>query len=207
MKKLFIIASILFTTLSMNAQTSKDIYSPGKYPMYWLGIDFSTLKLVDIYDQSPEKIQEVYLKSLNHLMVTERTKFSVENMFYRPTVEYTIEKTDSIIDLIEPKQLLSNKATTLSDEELEKVISAYNFSDKEQGIGVMLIAEYFNKTLQEASYVLVAINTVDNTIIFKERYLTKAVGFGFRNYWAGSIYEVFKSTKKSYYKLRKKYTE
>ncbi len=197
-----------FAGINANAQTASDLFNTeSTVPVYWCGIDFSSTKLVDVYDQEPQKIQEVYFKSINHLLVTEREKFSVEKMFYKESVDYNIQQTDSVIDLINPELLEAKEANKIAEDKINDIVSAYDFSGYKQGIGVMLIAEYFNKTVPEAAYVLVAVKTDDNTILLKERFTTKPAGFGFRNYWAGSVYAVFKQSGKSFKKWKNKYSE
>ena len=77
------------------------------------------------------------------------------------------------------------------------MIKQYDFNGK-SGIGFALIAEGMNKNLEEASYWATFIDMKSKKVILAKRITGSAQGFGFRNYWLGSIKSVFKKMKKEF---------
>ena len=75
---------------------------------------------------------------------------------------------------------------------MKKVISSYDTKGK-TGIGLVFVAENLNKVEQIGSYYVVFFDMASKEIIDSERKVGKASGIGFRNYWAGSIFNVMKT--------------
>ena len=55
-----------------------------------------------------------------------------------------------------------------------------------------------SKGREEASYWVTFVDMKNKKVLLTKRMLGKAVGFGFRNYWAGSAKNVFKAMKKEF---------
>lgn len=75
---------------------------------------------------------------------------------------------------------------------IEKIVASYNFENIEEEIALILIVESLDKLHNYGSYWTTVVNTKTRNILFSERMIGTPKGFGFRNYWAGSIYNVIK---------------
>ncbi len=58
---------------------------------------------------------------------------------------------------------------------------------------LLFVAENLHKVDQTGSYYVVFFDMASKEIIDSEHKVGKASGIGFRNYWAGSIYNVMKA--------------
>jgi hypothetical protein len=58
---------------------------------------------------------------------------------------------------------------------------------------LIFIAENLNKSAQTGSYYVCFFDLATKEIIDSRRIVGKAVGIGFRNYWAGSVYNCMKA--------------
>ena len=72
------------------------------------------------------------------------------------------------------------------------MIQLYDLKDK-TGIGLVFIAEYLDKPGTTAVYDLVYFSMPGGNVILWEREFGTPKGFGMRNYWASTIYEILKS--------------
>jgi hypothetical protein len=71
------------------------------------------------------------------------------------------------------------------------VIAKYDTKGK-SGLGLIFVAENLHKVTQTGSYYVVFFDQETKEIVDAKQYVAKAVGIGFRNYWAGSIYNIMK---------------
>ena len=78
---------------------------------------------------------------------------------------------------------------------LKELRKMNNLSQKE-GVGVVLIAKLLNKPLEKAIYDLVIFDISTRNILYIKEVVGEASGFGLRNYWAGSIYDILRHEKR-----------
>jgi len=92
---------------------------------------------------------------------------------------------------INPSSLVITDAFKLTPEDINKVISKYDTKDK-SGTGMIFIAENLNKSVQTATFYVCFFDIATKKIIDSRMMVGKPSGIGFRNYWAGSIYNIMK---------------
>lgn len=195
MKKLFILLVFVFALPKAQAQLNSEPLKDNAKPYYWFGIDYSNVKIIDCistlitYEDSC-LIRDKYFKAWNNLTVSERKKYSVEKMLRMDTVIYDVKYINRLNAEIPITNLYAEDSQTLSDSTIKQALMAYDFEQK-SGVGVMLVAEYMNKTRVEASHVLLIFNIENREILTQKRFTTAPAGMGFRNYWAGSFYKIF----------------
>ncbi len=205
MKKIYLIGFICALFINVQAQKTKDLFTDNDFQYVWFGVDYSKVKLIgDFYatnmgDSDPTHfIKDRYFKAWNDLIRNERRKFSVENMLKTSEVTYDIRMMEEYNQKGGYDNLEALKGEFLSDETLTNSIENYDLN-YESGVGVVIIAEYLDKTMAEASYVLEIFNIATREKLIEERFVTKPAGFGVRNYWAGSLYYIFKDVAKKRY--------
>ena len=183
MKKLFVIVvACILGMLSLNAQTN--------YKTYVYGIDYSYAK-VYAADESVEQFAKAF-EGINMLIVTEPEKYDFSRIFGK-RVEVVIEPMLKIVTSADYANLKSFNST-YEEPKYSDIIKNYNISQTE-GIGVVLVAKLLSKPMSNATYELIAFDISTREILSKREVSGKAGGFGLRNYWAGSVYNVIKSVR------------
>lgn len=211
MKKILLITFIFVITNSLTAQTSfSDI--KNNHSWAWLGLDFSNTKLIGRTAFSdPEKIVDDYLPKINILVFNEAAKYDVMGAF-RMSNFYEEDSEDLADDLyfdrinssLSTDELFVDRDYSLEESDILNIIDKYNFDKVKQDISLIFIIESLDKTGECATIWVTVINTRTKDLLLSERMTGKPGGFGFRNYWAKSVFDVIKQIKKKKYKKWKK---
>ncbi len=86
--------------------------------------------------------------------------------------------------------------TRLKQEDIEKMVKQYDFSGK-KGVGLIVFMESLSKTSENGSMWVTFVDMDTKKLILTERMVGKAMGFGFRNYYAYTVYKVIQDIKKN----------
>jgi hypothetical protein len=211
MKKNILLAlafvAILFTT---KAQTVQDIFDKNYTPITWLGIDFSHVKLIGPFDliqegslSGAEAIKINYFSAWNKLVQAEPNKYDVAGMIRHESINFNTKTITRLNESCSTTDMISENDPNYSLEDIRSFVKLMNFDVKE-GIGVLMIADYLSKPAEEAKFHVVFLNMETREILICESFIGKPKGFGIRNYWAYSYYQVIESIKNSKYKAWKK---
>lgn len=190
MKKLLLLIAALGFAWSTNAQPElaevKDLY------VY--GVDFSLAKVIGA-DETAQEFAAVFPR-INQLLIDEPSKYDFAKAFRIPVAGLNITPTQTHNQACDYADLLSmsNEENNVSEEEIQKLITSYELPQGE-GTGVVFIALTLNKGIGKGSYQVVFFDIANRNIILSRMVTAKAGGFGLRNYWAGSVYNVLKSWK------------
>lgn len=211
MKKILLITFIFAITNSLTAQTSfSDIKKHHSWA--WLGLDFSNTKLIGHAAFSdPEKIVNDYLPKINILVFNEAEKYDVMKAF-RMSNFYEEDSEDLADDLYFDKinsnlstdELFVDRDYSLEESDILNIVDNYNFDKVKQDIALIFIIESLDKTGECATMWVTVINTRTKDLLLSERMTGKPGGFGFRNYWAKSVFNVIKQINKKKYKQWKR---
>ncbi len=208
-KRVYLIALFCLMVINTQAQKTRDLFVANNYKYVWFGVDYSRVKLIgDFYainmgEEEPRQvIKDKYFKSWNDLIKNERRKYCVEDMLRKSEVIYDIKMMEEHNQIGSYESLEADKGESLSKEELTDLIKSYHL-DYDSGIGIVIIAEYLDKSYKEASYVLEIFNIATREKLIEERFVTRPMGFGVRNYWAGSLYYIFKEVSARKYRTWK----
>jgi len=204
---MFLLLGGTFATKQLSAQTVADIFK-SETPITWLGVDYSDMRFIGPLDVNPSQLDE-FAKTLNDLFLREPKKYDVAAPFDKQTVTSNLKYVEKANAAMNTDQVLSSDSkdmTRFSMETVAKKVGTYGLNEK--GIGLVYITEALNKNDQEAAYWVTFVNMADGKVLLTERVTGKAVGFGFRNYWAGSFYGTLKQIKGGLYKdWKKKYSK
>jgi hypothetical protein len=154
----------------------------------WFGVDFTAAKLTLVPDD-PETIVHQYFKEINVLILTEPEKFNIKKYFNIKEVSNNIESVNEFNEKINPSSLVSYIDFKIDTNQVKNVINKYHSTDN-SGTGLILVAENLNKASKQASYYVCFFNIETKKIIDIKRMVGSVSGFGFRNYWARTIYNV-----------------
>jgi hypothetical protein len=89
---------------------------------------------------------------------------------------------------------------SLDEQQVAEVVRTYTDRSVEK-VGAIIVVETLNKIEENATMWLAIFHINSGEIIHLKRYSGKPGGFGFRNYWARSYYNVLTALKESPYKL------
>jgi hypothetical protein len=210
MKKLNLLFLILPCTLIGNAQSVHDLFRPSDVRISWLGIDYSHVKLVGNFSEfyqagvkSTWEIRDIYFPRWNAIILEEANKYDIRGMLRKYNITYDIDGVAAINAQTSLEELEAFNPVQYTRADIQSFIDHYNLDGKE-GIGIVLVAESLNKNALEAWYHFVAIDMRTRQILLHERLRGEPHGFGFRNYWANSIYRVIRNIRVYYYWTWKK---
>lgn len=212
-RKLNVVFAILLNILFVNnlaAQFTKSDIFKSSNDITWLGIDFSEVKFIgpatgwgDESTKSPTEMRDKYFPAWNELIINELKLVSkIAEAVSRPEINTAIDITASMNAKMNKREIFSENITEyqlLTEEDIQKMMRKYEFRGK-NGIGFLLIAEGMSKGREEASYWATFVDMKSKKVLLTKRVTGKAGGIGFRNYWAATYKNVFKSMKKDFKK-------
>ncbi|MCE7056475.1 hypothetical protein LZF95_17455 [Algoriphagus sp. AGSA1] len=165
-------------------------------PVTWIGIDYTQAKFVGADGFTDPADLPRFLLAWNDFVITEPDKYDVKKALGSTDVNidltYTYEKNEAI----DTKAMVQEEDHQLTQQEAEAVAKSYELSEVE-GTVALLVAECYNKKLTRGSHWLILMDAQSSEILSAERFVEKPGGFGLRNYWARTIYELLKSKGKS----------
>ena len=207
MKKILFSLLMLFSLGQAYGQfTADDVFKSSVY-MTWLGVDFSEVKFIgpasgwgEVSTKSPTEMRDKYFPEWNNLIVNEWKNFKIEEAVSRLELEQDIRAVNKANERSNKKEIFSESISDyqlLDEAKIKAMVKKYDFGDK-TGLGFLLVAEGMSKGREEASYWATFVDMKTKNVVFTRRITGKAGGFGFRNYWAGSMKSVFKTMKKEF---------
>ena len=183
MKKTLLVLLCMISAIALNAQT-------GTCTNYVYGVDYTHTK-VFAADESIADFAKAF-HGINMLLVTEMDKYDFTRVWGK-TVNVVIEPmlkitADATYDNM---MTLSNMYDELNTAE---IIKNYELPQTE-GTGLLMIAKFLDKPNACATYDLVVFDIATRDILQKREVKGYAEGFGLRNYWARTVYNIIKRTK------------
>lgn len=208
MKKiLFSLLFVISSVTLLKAQLSESSIFNTNETITWLGVDFSEVRFIgpasgwgEVSTKSPTEMRDNYFPAWNNLIVNEWKPFKIEESLHRAEVPYDIKAISKANEKSNRKEIFSESISDyqLLDESMVKsMVKKYDFDGK-SGLGFVLVAEGMSKGKEEASYWATYVDMKTKSVLLTKRVTGKAGGFGFRNYWAGSIKNALKTIKKEY---------
>lgn len=202
---LLLLVSTIALSLSVAAQSAKSFLSGGD-KVTWLGIDYSQVKLIGDFNQfsgageaTAAEIRDKYFNDWNNLVARETKKYDVAKYFKQKDVTYNTDFFNTRNSKADVKNMEVSSDPNYTLEDIKKIVKSYNFG-KMNGIAILFVAESLNRNTEKGTFHIVIVNTETKEILIHERALGKPGGFGLRNYWAASYYNIFKEVEKSYFK-------
>lgn len=207
--KFIVIISLMFLQWNVSdAQKINEFFNSSKVSVDFVGLDFSKTKLVGAEGfTDPQKIQSYYFPAWNNLLFSEMDKYSIKGAFYKSDVNYELGVVESVNQDVEYIDLVTEVAPPeFTDKDLQKIVKTYNTNDLKNSYGISFVVHSLNKLQESASIYVVVFNPKNKKVLFSKRLSGAARGFGFRNYWAGAVYNILKQIRKQKFKSwRKQY--
>lgn len=189
MKKLTLLLCILLSmsAFAQNKEKLKDISEATFY-----GVDFSKAKVYGA-SESVYDFKAAFF-SINQLFITEAKKYNVAKAFKMKIVTNLQEVEQKISAINEKDIMISQDSYKLDAAEISALIKAFPTEAKE-GTGLIFVAELLDKSHNRGHYQVVFFDIATKNIIDSWSVNAKAGGFGLRNFWARSVYQVLKDVK------------
>lgn len=196
--------TLVFVCLSAgnsHAQTLKEFFSNESTPLTYLGVDFSATKIEGEAATAAEIINK--FEPINSVIITESKKYDVAGSFKRTSVSNYLDAVQKLNEGVNPTTLKTSNVADLekglTPADIDKHVKKYDLHGQ-KGIGLVFIMDGMSKTNKEAYVYATLIDLSTKKVLLTERFTGKAQGFGFRNYWAYTIYKVLNSIDKGKYK-------
>ena len=202
LKWLLAIVFLLAGTQPLSAQTLKEFFNSSEVPLTYLGVDFTRAKVFNDIAANAMDIRDRQFAAINQVIVNEPKKYDFQKALSKSNVTNDISFVNAKNAKIDAEKIIeSNSADEVrfTKATIESIVKGYKFAGK-KGIGLMFIMESMNKASAQASMYVTFIDIASGKVLLTERMTAKAAGFGFRNYWAKTVYEVLDDIKKSKYK-------
>jgi hypothetical protein len=201
MKRILIAALFVVTSGLTFSQTARDVFLP-KDAFYWLGVDYSHVKLQ--VELEPEVVKTQFFNVWNDLFLKENEKYNIQDMLKLRFIQNDTRIINSVNALADATTMKSTMAPYYSLADISSFVSSYP-SFNLSGIGILFIAEFLNGQEKEGFYHVVAINLANMEVLMAERFMGEVGGSGFKNKWANSVFSVIEQFEKNYNKLKAKY--
>lgn len=183
-----LIVAALFGPLSYAQDKERAMNEPS---VTWYGVDFSKARFTNITDD-PELFVNQYFNAINQLVPNEPDKYDIKKYFEKDEASISLEQVTERNAGIDPATLVISEPYEISYEDVQSVVKSYN-TQGQNGMGLVFVAENMNKDDATGSYYVCFFDNGTKDIIDARRITGKAAGFGVRNYWAGSVYNVMKA--------------
>lgn len=206
MGKILLSFILIVSPFVVVSQKAADVFSASE--IVWLGLDFSHIKLRGQFTQvgsagfkDEKEIQDIYFEAWNNKVVYEPEKFNLPKIFNVSQVPADIEMINKANAKANIKDMFTGSGTAniLNETEVKKIVSGYNFQRK-SGIGCVFVMEAFDKIAEEGSMWVTFIDIESGHVLFTERMVEKAGGFGLKNYWIRTVYNAMVKIQKSNYR-------
>lgn len=186
MKKVFFLV-FLATSILTFAQSNKALLSEI-HEIKFYGVDYSLAKIFGAAETT-EQFKSAF-NGINNLFITEPKKYDVGKMVNKQVTEISLDAVKEVNGKVNDL-FTTNKSYSLTEQQIDQAIRTLPIA-KEQGTGLVVIAELLDKAENRGHYQVVFFNIETKSVIASWPANGKAKGFGLRNYWAASVYKALK---------------
>lgn len=195
MKRSVILGLMILPLVSFGQRTMKDFMNE-ECDVIWFGLDFTKARMIGSEGfNDPVAIKEDYFRKWNHLMISEGDKYEWGKALLITDLKYDYGVVDVVNDEVKVKSLVINKSYSINDEDIAEAVGRYAIKDYEDGIGVVIVVESFDKIKEQAFGYITFFDVGTKKVLYSHKLIGEAGGFGFRNYWAGAIHNWLKYTR------------
>lgn len=188
---LLLLASLFFVVNS-KAQTLKEFFTSGT-PLTYLGVDFTQARVIGEAVTDANDIRDRFFGSINNVIIAEPKKYDIAGAFHTQVTAdlELVKKRNAAISTETIKSSNTADFSRLKPADIDKLVRGFDFGGK-KGVGLLFVMDGMSKGEQAANVFVTLVDMSSKKVLLTERIEGKAGGFGFRNYWARSIFEVLK---------------
>lgn len=190
---------------TITAQSAADIFNSSKTAITWLGVDFSQVKIAgEMGTVTTSELIPLFDK-INGVIINESDKYNFKEALGKDDIPYDLGPVSKINGEIDTENILTSASAEkgrINAELIAKLVKAYDLKAP-KGIGLVFFMETLDKPSETGTMWVTFFDLPTKKVLLTEQMSGKAMGFGFRNHWARTVYEVIKDIKKSKYKAWK----
>jgi len=188
----------LLASLSLSAQkTRSDVFSSTE--IVWYGLDFSKIKLIGAEGfTDPNEIKNRFFPSWNQLFLFEPDKYDLKKTFKKTSVVNELSIVEERNKLPKAEELVVTTPYSIDEATVEEVVKQYSGGTQKEGIGLVFVMEKFDKTTESGTMYVTFFDIATKKVLITKKLGGKAGGFGLRNYWAATYYDVLKQCAKEF---------
>lgn len=206
MKKFLLIALACCMTVIGFAQKGKKGDSnsiiKGGEEITWLGMDFTQVRVIgaaaqwkDVGEITDNQMRDKYIPAWNDFFLNEQKKYDVAKYVDRSSVHYAMDVTEKMNNRKYPKTVFSDSPEDyerLQEADIVRLVKGYDFKGQ-NGVGLLFFIEGMSKGKEEACAWVTFVDMKGKSVLQTKRVYGRAGGFGFRNYWAKSFFNILKN--------------
>ena len=159
----------------------------------WVGVNFSKAKFTrDGFDYSQEIMQH-YFQEWNKLILNDQKKYDIRMSFRKPMMQYDLSAITKLNKSVKINELFAkyiNIKEVFTDDQMVQYVSGLTLP-KTFPYALSFVVESFDTTVKTAAIWVVITKTETQEVVLCEKFLKTPAGFGTRNYWARTFYNVF----------------
>jgi hypothetical protein len=161
----------------------------------WAGLDYSKTRFIGPNDfNDPEAIFPGFLESWNSLFLRERIERMKASLGRNVVLDIgsvternKTAKADQITQTPGPEDAVDQTHITAAD--IAEAVKSYTLKAT-NGLGLVFIVDRLSKPEVKGAVYVVFFDVASREVVSSDRYVGRAGGFGFRNYWFGVIKQV-----------------
>ncbi len=159
----------------------------------WVGINFSKAKFTRNGFDFTQEIMQHYFHEWNMLILNDQKKYDIRMSFRKPVMEYNLSTITKLNKTVKIGELITRNIGTkdvYSDDRMVEYLSGLSLP-KTLPFALMFVVESFDASVKTAAIWVTITKTDTQEVVLCEKFLKKPAGFGTRNYWARTFYNVF----------------
>ena len=174
----------------MNESLFKDFLSNRE--RLWLGINFSHAKFTRQGLDFSQEIMQHYFQDWNRLILNDQKKYDIRMSFRKPIMQYDLSLVTKINKTAKASNILVSNLglkDQLNEDQLRSYVAQHAFPTALR-FALIFVVESFDSMAKTASIWVIILQTADSEVVLCEKFMKPPGGFGARNYWARTFYNL-----------------
>jgi hypothetical protein len=184
---------------TLSAQTLKDVFKSSETQILYLGIDYTQARLINATTGTGVQVRD-FFTPINELVINEPKKYDIQGAFNKSSMNNSLGIIKKRNEKMNAGNIISTESSDysrLKEEDISNLVKGIDFENK-KGLGLLFVVEAMTIVDMGAGKMLMTERMEGET----------GGGFGFRNYWASTIFDVIETiNKKKYKEWKRKYGE
>ena len=184
------------------AQNVAKLFTDANAQVTWLGVDFTQAKVLGEAGTASGETMKEHFDRINNLIINEAEKYDLKKALQKKEVLYDLDPVTAANAGIDADGLTSNSSADkngLNADKIAALAKGYNSKTK-TGYGLIFFVETLDKPNTKGIMWVTFIDMASKKVLLTEKMEGKSGGFGFRNYWAKSVYLVIEQIEKKKFK-------
>ncbi len=158
----------------------------------WTGINFAKAKFTKEGFNFTQEVMQHYFHDWNMLILNDQKKYDIRMSFRKPVMQYDLATVTKINKGVRLSSLLTNRIDLkdlLTEDKIREYIARIS-APADQAFALTLLVESFDSVAKVASIWVVVYQTSSGEVALCEQFLKTPSGFGTRNYWGRTFYNL-----------------